>query len=105
MKSEGQLCCTLDAEEGERRRVELERGLMAMVLEHRELADGVALRLPATEDARAAVEAFIVFERECCSFLTFVTRDGGRGDLWLELTGPDGTVDFLHSQLARAGSQ
>jgi hypothetical protein len=38
----------------------------------------------------------IELERRCCPFLQFrLTVEPNRGATWLELTGPEGTKDFL----------
>jgi hypothetical protein len=37
-------------------------------------------------------------ERHCCRFLRFVlTVEPGGGPMWLETTGPEGTVEFLET--------
>jgi hypothetical protein len=42
----------------------------------------------------------LVFERQCCPFLRFNIRlEPGEGPIWLELSGPEGTKDFLNSFL------
>jgi hypothetical protein len=39
-------------------------------------------------------------ERQCCRFLKFVlTTEPDGGDVWLEVTGPDGTREFLSTLL------
>jgi len=48
------------------------------------------------------VAQLITFERECCPFLRFNLRlEPANGPLWLELTGPEGTKDFLQSLFER----
>ena len=47
-------------------------------------------------DAAAVIDA----ERRCCRFLRFVLIvEPDDGPLWLELTGPEGTEDFLSALL------
>jgi len=42
------------------------------------------------------VTEFIGAESQCCPFLRFrLTLEPGGGPLWLELTGPPGTREFL----------
>jgi hypothetical protein len=48
----------------------------------------------------AAVVATINAERQCCRFLRFVlTVEPDGGALWLDITGPPGTIAFLEALL------
>jgi hypothetical protein len=72
--------------------------------EARWLPDGVALRFGAEPDRLALLATFIELERRCCAFLRFrLTLEPGGGPVWLELTGPPGTREFLHAELAPPG--
>jgi hypothetical protein len=52
----------------------------------------------------ASLGQLITVERECCPFLRFNLRlEPGEGPIWLELTGPSGTKDFLNSLFAAGG--
>lgn len=70
--------------------------------EARWLPDGVQLRfLP---ERVALLATFIELERRCCAFLRFrLTVEPGGGPVWLELTGPPGTLEFLQAELAPPG--
>lgn len=47
------------------------------------------------------VTRFVENERKCCPFLTFVIEvDSSRGPIWLQMTGPDGTREFLDAELS-----
>jgi hypothetical protein len=62
------------------------------------LADGVALRFAAEPERLALLARFIDLERRCCAFLRFrLTVEPGGGPVWLELTGPPGTREFLEA--------
>jgi len=64
------------------------------------LPDGVALRFAAEPDRLALLATFIDLERRCCAFLQFrLTVESGGGPVWLELTGPPGTREFLEGEL------
>jgi len=72
--------------------------------EARWLPDGVALRFAAEPDRLATLAAFIDLEYRCCAFLCFrLTVEPGGGPIWLELTGPPGTRDFLAAELVAPG--
>jgi hypothetical protein len=68
--------------------------------EVRWLPDGVALGFIAGPGRLAMLATFIELERWCCAFLRFrLTVEPGDGPLWLELTGPPGTPDFLAAEV------
>ena len=70
--------------------------LRQSVLEVKELPDGWAVRLPATDDTLHLIADFISYERRCCPFFEFnlnVTPDAG--PFWLRLTGRPGVKAFL----------
>ena len=80
--------CSLSARQLRARRAELERGLVRDVTDRRELADGVAFRLPAGRRAEAI--EFIEFERGCCASLDFTLAEEPETDsIWIEIRGPD----------------
>jgi hypothetical protein len=69
-----------------------------VLLETKELDEGYAYRFPSDGNWITELARLIAFERECCSFLRFNLRlEPAAGPIWLELTGPEGTKDFLRS--------
>ena len=47
------------------------------------------------------VTRFVENERKCCPFLTFVVEVASSpGPIWLQMTGPDGTREFLDAELS-----
>jgi hypothetical protein len=94
------LACKLTDAAFQRRRHEVLNTIQSAVLETRELADGYAYRFPAEAAWIDDLSKFITFERACCPFLRFALRlEPENGPLWLEMTGPEGTKDFLRSVL------
>jgi hypothetical protein len=72
--------------------------------EARWLPDGVRLRFAADAERLAMLATFIDLERRCCAFLRFrLTIEPGGGPVWLELTGPPGTREFLAAELTGPG--
>ncbi len=52
------------------------------------------------------IAAVIALERECCPFLRFaLMAEPGRGPVWLEVTGPPGTKEFLGAMFADPAPQ
>jgi len=96
------IACSLTDPEFQQRRADLRKTFQEALLETNELADGYAYRFPSDATSIAELAKLITFERECCPFLRFNLRlEPGNGPLWLELTGPEGTKDFLQSLLVR----
>ncbi len=90
-------CSLTEAELKGRRAALLERAGRA-VLETKELEDGFAYRFPEGDEWLAELAEVIRLERLCCPFLGFRLSVGpGGGPVWLELTGPPGTKEFLSS--------
>lgn len=62
------------------------------------LDDGYAVRFDAA--AFGDVARFVENERLCCPFLAFTLEvQPGGGPLWLRMTGPEGTREFLDVEL------
>lgn len=88
-------CSLTDAELQERSRLVLQK-VGGAVAEVRELADGYAYRLPSGAEWIKELAHLIQLERECCLFLRFqLIVEPDNGPIWLELTGPQGTKEFL----------
>jgi hypothetical protein len=90
-------CSLTSAELQERRRTVLEKARRAVV-EVKELADGYAYSFPSEGEWLHEVAGLIDLERQCCPFLRFrITVEANGGPTWLEMTGPEGTKEFLTS--------
>ena len=67
--------------------------------ERRDVPNGYAFRFEA--EAFDEVARFVANERRCCPFLTFALEvSPDAGPLWLRLSGPAGTREFLDAELA-----
>jgi hypothetical protein len=97
------VACLLTAPELRQRRSTMLAAFRAAQLEVRELAEakaeGFAFRVAAGAQLSALAE-LIELERQCCPFLRFsLTVEPGDGPIWLTLTGPAGTREFLLHEL------
>ena len=94
------IACELTPAELEARRQGLLPGLLAQATERVRLDNGFRWRFaPSTEVLMHAVKT-IDAERQCCRFLKFgLTLEPNGGDVWLEVTGPVGTNEFLSALL------
>jgi hypothetical protein len=95
------IACNLSDAEFRQRREELLKTVAGAVVKQQELVDGCAYCFPPEAKWIAELAQLIAFERECCPFLQFALRvEPANGPIWLELTGPEGTKEFLNSIFA-----
>ena len=91
--------CTLSTGDLQDRMGVLEK-LGRGVTQRRELDDGFAFGFPAEDEWLTAITEVVALERKCCTFFTFrIVVEPNGGPIWLELAGPEGTKEFLRSQL------
>jgi len=90
------IACELTPAEIEERRQGLLPGVLAHALERTVVAEGFRWRFAPASELLAAVVQAIDRERQCCRFLRFqLTVEPDSGPVWLEVTGPPGTAEFL----------
>jgi hypothetical protein len=60
------------------------------------LGNGFRFRFAPAADIIATIAAVLDDERKCCRFLQFqMIAEADEGPVWLEVTGPPGTCEFL----------
>ena len=86
--------CSLPQDKLAARRAQLERELRPRITATRVLPDGVAFQLPASE--HDAAQAFIDYERGCCSFASFaISPDSTDADrIWVEIRSASNTAEI-----------
>ena len=90
------IACTLTSAELQERRQTILQKMRSAVVEVRELEDGYAYSFPSDGQRLSQIASMIDLERQCCPFLRFrLTVEANGGPVWLELTGPAGTKQFL----------
>jgi hypothetical protein len=90
------IACTLDPSSLKTRRGGLLAELLRRAVEREELPAGHRLRFAAADDTLALIARTVDAERHCCRFLRFhITVEPDGGPIWLELTGPPGTREFV----------
>jgi hypothetical protein len=90
------IACTLTAEALAARRIGLLATLRDRCDETAPIESGIRLRFSASAETLQAIAQVIDAERQCCQFLEFrLTVAAGLGPMWLEISGPAGTADFL----------
>lgn len=94
------IACELTPAELAARRQGLLQALLAQARERVTLSNGFRWRFAPSIQVLMAAAKTIDAERQCCRFLKFVlTTEPDGGDVWLEVTGPDGTSEFLSTLL------
>lgn len=90
------IACLLTSAELQERRETILKQLRSAVVDVRELVDGYAYSFPSGGQRLSEIAAMIDLERQCCPFLRFrLTVEAHSGPIRLELTGPEGTKEFL----------
>ena len=90
------IACTLSESELRERRETVLQKVRSAVSEVREFENGYAYQFPSNEGMTLELARLIDLEHQCCPFLRFqLTIEPGEGPVWLEITGPEGTKDFL----------
>jgi amino-acid N-acetyltransferase len=94
------IVCTLTPSDLQGRRDDLLVGLLKTA-ERLEATDaGYRFQFAASSQAVAHIGKVIDAERQCCRFLRFqLTVEPDLGPMWLEVSGPPGTADFLTEML------
>ena len=95
------IACTLTPGQLNGCRDHLLPGLVTRAQRSETISDGYRLTFEATSDTLQAIASTIERERQCCQFLRFqLTIEPAGGPIILDLTGPDGTREFVRDLLA-----
>ena len=90
------VACALDPATRQTRREGLLQDLLRLAERHEEDTAGHHLHFAASEDTLTLIARAINAERLCCRFLRFtLTVEPDEGQMYLDLTGPPGTREFL----------
>jgi hypothetical protein len=92
--------CTLGPEALKARRVGLLPGVARLSRQTVKIAAGYRFEFAPEAETLRVIADMIDAERQCCRFLRFaLTVEPGAGPIWLEITGPEGTQEFLAALL------
>lgn len=93
------IACNLSAAELEERGADLLPGLLAVTEAHEPVENGY--RLTFTAEHLPTVFDVVKSERECCPFFRFdLTVEPAAGPVFLTLSGPPGTREFIEMFIA-----
>ncbi|HEV8580920.1 MAG TPA: hypothetical protein VGX68_17780 [Thermoanaerobaculia bacterium] len=94
------VACSLTTPELREREQTVLAKIRSQAREVRDLDSGYALRFAPEDGVIPDLATLIDLERQCCPFLQFELKVlPANGPIWLELTGPEGTRDFLRTIL------
>lgn len=92
------ITCKLTTPELQKRKTELLASLKVKVLKREELPNGYSYLFASTDKNIDEITTFIKTERTCCDFFGFKISIQDN-DLWLTITGEDGTKDFITGEM------
>ena len=96
------IACSLDGRALAGRQAALRISVLAEAESVERLTDGYRWRFRDSRDLLARLGTVADAERRCCQFLQFaVTAEAGMGTVTVDITGPEGTADFLDSWIDR----
>jgi hypothetical protein len=99
MKTEN-LACKLTTPELQLRKKTVIATLKSKVLERKETKKGIRYKFDDSDEMMDLLTSFIKTERLCCEFFIFTLSVGNeKGAIWLELSGPEGTKDFIENEI------
>lgn len=99
------IACSLDGRALADRYIDLRAGILAEATSAERVADGYRWRFRDSHELLARLGPVIDAERQCCRFLHFaITADPDLGSVTLDITGPEGTADFLESWTSHSKS-
>jgi hypothetical protein len=92
------IACSLDAAGLAKRCEELSKSVLAEATAIEHLTNGLRWRFASSPTLLARLGPLIDAERQCCRFLTVTLQaEPNLGDVVLDVTGPDGTREFLEA--------
>lgn len=95
------IVCTLTPETLKTRRAGLLPGLIARAVERLDIVEGYRIRFSPDEGVLKAIADVVDAERRCCRFLRFhITVEPDAGPVWLDMSGPPGTREFLEALIS-----
>lgn len=98
--SDPPIVCRLTPDALRARREGLLSDLLRRAEGHQELPDGLRIRFAPTRETLSMIALAVEAERHCCRFLRFgITVEPNGGPVFLELSGPRGTRDFVAAVL------
>jgi hypothetical protein len=94
------LSCKLSTPELQERKGTVVAELKKLMLEKKETSNGFLYKFEGSDNLLDLLTSFIKTERLCCEFFEFGLTVAGNGShIWLQLSGPEGTKDFIQTEI------
>src|SRR5689334_19546451 len=94
------LACKLTSQALQQRKKTVIVELKSLVSQKTETQSGYKYRFPGSDATLDLLNDFIKTERLCCDFFIFnLTASNEEQSIWLELSGPEGTKDFIRHEI------
>ena len=98
--AETKLTCKLTTPELQQRKKTIIAAMKNQVLEKIETEKGFKYKFESSDQMLDLLSSFIKTEMLCCEFFVFtVTASDDTKFTWLELSGPEGTKDFIKHEI------
>ncbi|CAN5399727.1 hypothetical protein BH09BAC3_BH09BAC3_37420 [soil metagenome] len=92
--------CKLTTPELQERKVTVIAEVKKLVVERNETKTGMRYKFNDSDKTIDLLTSFIKTERLCCDFFIFTLVIGREeGSVWLDLSGPEGTKDFIETEI------
>ena len=99
-KESANVACKLTTPELQERKRTVLAEVKGLVIERKETEKGVRYKFDGSDKTIDLLTSFIKTERLCCGFFDFDLSVGGEDSfVWLELSGPEGTKDFIEAEI------
>lgn len=100
LMEQAQVSCKLTTPELQQRKKTVIAELKNLVLEKLETEKGFKYKFEGTDKILDLLNDFIKTERLCCDFFVFtLTASSDSKVTWLELSGPEGTKEFIKHEI------
>jgi|APTNR8051073442_1049403.scaffolds.fasta_scaffold10360_2 hypothetical protein len=100
LNEQAKLTCKLTTPELQQRKKTVIAELKSQVLEKVETDQGFKYKFEGSDKMLDLLNTFIKTERLCCDFFVFnLTASSDTKFAWLELSGPEGTKDFIKHEI------
>jgi hypothetical protein len=100
LAEQAKLSCKLTTTELQQRKKTVIAELRNLVIEKIETENGFKYKFDGSDNVLDKLTEFIKTERLCCDFFVFnLTTSSDAKFTWLELSGPEGTKDFIKTEV------
>lgn len=100
INSNAEIACKLTDHELQKHKETIVHNLREKIKDKKELDNGYAFQFTGDDEMLDEITEFIKLERKCCNFFTFnLSVNGSQNTVWLEITGDNGTKEFIISEL------